>query len=201
MVTIREINHKEKRIIREVVDIHIKTFKGFFLTFMGKGFLNTMYSSYCKHPESGLLVAFYDNKPVGFLAYSGNLSGLYKKMIQKQLLPFAWYSIVAFLKKPSVFMRLMRAFLKPKESDRLERFVELASIGVQPEWKGKGIGSLLINYLKKNTDFSKYEYINLETDALNNEGANKFYLHNSFTLVRTYKTNEGRMMNEYQFKQ
>ena len=199
MIEIREIDSSEKSAIAEVVRIHLDTFKGFFLTFMGRGFLRQMYASYCNHKESSLLVAFEDGKPVGFLASSATMSGLYKFMIKTRLIPFAWYSLGAFFRKPKVFMRLVRAFLKPGEASREEAYVELASIGVDPSMKSKGIGSLLIDELKSRTDLEKYAYITLETDAVNNDGANAFYKKNGFLLVREYETREGRKMNEYRY--
>lgn len=197
---IREIHASEKKVIGEVVNIHLDTFTGFFLTFLGRGFLDQMYRSYCDHATSGLLVAFEDEKPIGFLAYSEDMSGLYKFMIKKRLIPFAWYSLGAFFRKPKVFMRLIRAFLKPSESQRAEDYVELASIGVSPEFKSHGIGSALIDELKMRVDFDKFAYISLETDAENNEGANRFYQKNQFILARNYKTHEGRSMNEYHYR-
>jgi len=197
---IREVEKNEKGVIGDVVRIHLETFQGFFLTFMGKGFLKTMYSSYCSHGESGLLVAIDDEgNTVGFLAYSENLSGLYKYMIKKKLIPFAWYSLGAFLRKPKVFMRLVRAFLKPSESKRDESYVELASIGVDPSAKSRGIGSQLIDKLKEIVDFAKNAYITLETDAENNEGANHFYQKNGFGIIRDFTTREGRRMYEYRY--
>ena len=83
MIAIREVKSEEKELINDIVSIHLNTFTGFFLTFMGRGFLNQMYRSYCDHDESGLLVAEENGKAVGFLAYSGNFSGLYKYMIKK----------------------------------------------------------------------------------------------------------------------
>lgn len=199
MISIRQIDSNEKNIIREVVSIHLDAFSGFFLTFMGKGFLTQMYSSYCKHDASGLLVAFDGNDPVGFLAYSGDFSGLYKFMIKTGLIPFAWYSLVAFLRKPKVFMHLIKAFLKPGEAKREEKYLELSSIGVHPNAASGGIGSQLIDALKITVDFEEYEYINLETDAVNNDGANHFYQKNGFVLSRKYETDEGRKMNEYRY--
>ena len=199
MLELREVQKNEKELIAEIVDIHLDTFEGFFLTFMGKGFLKKMYLSYCDHAPSGLVVALEDGKPVGFLAYSADMSGLYKHMIKKRLISFAFYSAGAFLRKPKIFMRLIRAFLKPGESRREENYVELSSIGVSPKVKSKGVGSALISWLKENVDFAKYSYIALETDAENNEGANRFYVKNGFTLVREYETHEGRKMNEYRF--
>ena len=166
MISVREVQSNEKKLINEIVSIHLNTFEGFFLTFMGRGFLNQMYKSYCDYEYAGLLVAEDGNKTLGFLAYSSNFSGLYKYMIKTKIIPFAWYSIGAFFRKPSAFMHIIKAFLKPGEAKRKERYVELASIGVDPKSKSKGVGSKLIDELKNRVDFKKYAYITLETDAI-----------------------------------
>ncbi len=199
MIAIREVKSEEKELINDIVSIHLNTFTGFFLTFMGRGFLNQMYRSYCDHDESGLLVAEENGKAVGFLAYSGNFSGLYKYMIKTRLIPFGWYSVGAFFRRPSAFMHIIKAFLKPSEVKREEKYVELSSIGVDPTVKSKGVGSLLIDELKKNVDFNKFAYITLETDAVNNDGAIHFYEKNGFVRERMYETDEGRKMYEYRF--
>lgn len=196
---VRLVDSKEKATINEIVQIHLDTFEGFFLTFMGRGFLKCLYKCYCQHKESGLLIAVENDAPIGFLAYSGDYSGLFKFMIKKKLIPFAWYSLGAFLGKPKVFIRLIRAFLKSDEVKREEKYVELASIGVKPENKSKGVGTALIDELKKMVDFDRYSYISLETDAENNEPANLFYVKNGFEMTRTFETKEGRKMNEYRF--
>ncbi len=199
MVTIREVKPEEKKIIDEIVTIHLNTFTGFFLTFMGRGFLKQMYQSYCQHAESGLLVAEEDGRSIGFLAYSSNFSGLYKFMIKTRLIQFGWYSVGAFFRRPSAFMHIISAFLKPGEAKREEKYVELSSIGVDPNVKSKGIGSKLIEQLKKQVDFEKYAYITLETDAVDNEGAIHFYEKNGFIRERMFETDEGRKMYEYRF--
>ena len=194
MVTIREVKSDEKKIIDEIVTIHLNTFTGFFLTFMGRGFLRQMYQSYCDHEESGLLVAEGDGKTVGFLAYSSDFSGLYKFMIKTRLVQFGWYSMGAFFRRPSAFLHIIKAFLKPSEVKRKEKYVELSSIGVDPNVKSKGVGSKLIEKLKKLVDFEEYAYITLETDAVNNEGAIHFYEKNGFIRERMFVTDEGRKM-------
>ena len=200
MVTIREVKSDEKKIIDEIVTIHLNTFTGFFLTFMGRGFLRQMYQSYCDHEESGLLVAEGDGKTVGFLAYSSDFSGLYKFMIKTRLVQFGWYSMGAFFRRPSAFLHIIKAFLKPSEVKRKEKYVELSSIGVDPNVKSKGVGSKLIEKLKKLVDFEEYAYITLETDAVNNEGAIHFYEKNGFIRERMFVTDEGRKMYEYRFE-
>lgn len=187
----------DKNIVNEIVDIHMATFQGFFLTFLGKGFLKQLYEGYIEHKQSNLIVAKQNNEIVGFIAYSSDISDLYKYLIKKKLLLFAWYSFIAFIKNPKILFRLLSAFSKSEEVNRKEKYIELASIGVKPDVKAQGIGSSMISYMKEQIDFNEYEYISLETDAENNEYANKFYQKNGFILERTYETKQGRKMNEY----
>lgn len=169
---------------------------------MGKGFLKQMYLSYCEYSKAGILVAIDDkNRVQGFLAYSSDFSGLYKYMIKTKIVLFAWYSVGAFFRKPSSFMHIIKAFVKPSEAKRNEEYVELASIGVDPRSKSKGIGSKLIDELKKQVDFEKYAYITLETDAIDNDAAINFYEKNGFIRKRQYKTSEDRVMFEYIYKE
>ena len=57
----------------------------------------------------------------------------------------------------------------------------------------------MIDKLKEIVDFSKFSYITLETDAIDNEGAICFYEKNGFKKKRKFKTAEGREMYEYRF--
>ncbi|MFI3163939.1 MAG: GNAT family N-acetyltransferase [Bacillota bacterium] len=198
MIQIKEINNAENKIIEGIVSIHMLAFKNFFLTFLGKEFLKHMYQSYILHSESTIFVAQDEsNQIVGFVACSKNMSNLYKFMIKKKLVQFAWYSWCALIRKPVIFMKLIKAFLKPNEVKREENYIEISSIGVHPECKSIGIGTLLLDEVKQKMLDDTVEYINLETDANNNDDVNKFYLKNGFILFRKYETNEGRVMNEY----
>lgn len=191
---------KNRKRIPEIVDIHMETFTGFFLTFLGKGFLGELYKGYIEHEGSGILVAVDNkNRIIGFLAYSSDISAFYKFLIKRHLLVFVWYAGLGFLRKPRVFFRLLRAFTYSRETKRDEKYIELSSIGVSPSNKNHGVGSKLIDSLKERTDFRKYDYIKLETDAINNEGANYFYQKNGFVLDHAYETHEGRKMNEYRW--
>ena len=186
--------------IPEVVDVHMASFSSFFLTFLGKNFLKYLYCGFVKHPGSGLFVAVNNrNQIVVFLAYSDDLSGFYKFLIKQYLVPFVWYGGCACLRRPKIFFRLLRAFRYPSDAKREESYVELSSIGVLPEISDSGIGKRLIQVLKQKTDWKKYEYIKLETDAEKNEKANQFYWKNGFVLNHSYETPEGRKMNEYRY--
>ena len=100
--------------------------------------------------------------------------------------------------KKDIELTLQNGYLKG-EAKREEKYIELSSIGVAPTAKSKGIGSKLVDYLKETEKTSDCEYICLETDAENNDGANAFYVKNGFTLEREYTTKEDRKMNEYRY--
>lgn len=197
MIRIQKIIKRNKKEISTISDIHIETFKGFFLTFLGKGFLKCMYSSFVDFSGAELIVAYEEDRIVGFLAYSEDLSGLYRFMLRHKFFKFVIYAVGAFFRRPKTFFRLFRALLKPNESKRNEKYIHISSIGVRPNYRGQGIGSMLLKTVIETADFTEYNYISLETDADNNDQTNLFYIKNGFKLEEQYLTHEGRKMNEY----
>ena len=197
---IRIVHKSETEMIDKVVVLHKKAFKGFFLSTMHSGFLRKMYLSFCEFKNAELLVYVQDDEPVGFIAYSRDTSGIYSYMLWHHFFSFFWYSFLEFLEHPPVFKKMFSAVGMPKSSVRSEHYVKVFSIGVDPDCQQKGIGTELINELKRRLDFSIYRYITLETDADNNDGANAFYLKNGFVLSKRFTTREGRRMNRYHYR-
>ncbi|GAB6745068.1 GNAT family N-acetyltransferase [Streptococcus uberis] len=191
----------DKHLIDQVVDTHMKAFPDFFLTFLGEKFLHTLYTGFLNHKESDLLVAkdLETGKIIGFLAYSKDLSGFYKWLLKHKIIQFGYYSFLAALKSPKSIFRLIRAFLYPSQAKKEENYIEISSIGVLPGKSNGGIGSKLLTSLPKLTDTKGYKYIELTTDAKDNDKANYFYQKNGFKLNKTFKTPEGRVMNEYYY--
>lgn len=199
MVSIRKLNEIDDRYITSLSKLHMKAFPNFFLTKLGLLFLKTLYKGYIEDENSGILVAEIDGKLAGFIAYSNEYSRFYKGLLKKHLIRFGFCSLLAVIRHPSFCKRLLGAFKKSNEVRKEEAYVELASICVNPKVGKRGVGSQLIQYLKDITDFSTYAFINLETDACNNDAVNHFYVRNGFDLVRRFVTAEGRKMNEYRY--
>ena len=198
MWSMRELYKDDQEHIRELAVLHSKAFPGFFLTQLGTPFLQILYKGYLDDPNSGIIVA-EDNGIIGFIAYSNDYSGFYKRLIKEKVIQFAWCSFLAVLRHPSFIKRILGAFTKSDSVVKKEKYVELASICVDPSIEGKGVGSALINYLKSLVDFEKYAYLNLETDAENNEKAIRFYKKNGFIKEREFVTPEGRAMIEFRY--
>ena len=199
MAEIHELETASSEYIKAIAELHKKAFPSFFLTQLGVPFLRTLYSGYMEDKDSGIIAAEEKGKLVGFIAYSNDYPRFYKGLIKNHLMRFAICSIGAAIRHPSFIKRLLGAFKKSESVVKNERYVELASICVDPDIESRGVGSALIDYLKGIVDFNKYAYINLETDADGNDGVNKFYVKNGFMLEREFVTAEGRRMNEYRF--
>lgn len=181
----------------EIVEIHMAAFPGFFLTFLGRGFLKAMYRGYIEYPKSKVLVAKSEGKILGFVAYSWDMSGLYRFLLKKYFLRFAWYGLLGAIRRPTAMLRIIRALNRPVESQRAESYLELTSIAVSPKAESKGIGKSLVCTLLDDVRNLNFSYITLKTDAHNNEYANRFYIKCGFSLHETLSTPEGRVMNEY----
>ena len=199
MLKTRELETDDKYLVNDLVILHNKAFPLFFLTQLGVSFLRALYLGYLNDADSGIIVAEQNDQIVGFIAYSNDYPEFFKGLIKRKIITFAWCSLIAVLRHPSFFNRLLGAFGKSESVVKPENYVELASICVDPDLKKQGIGTILVDYLISITDFNKYAYINLETDAEHNDGVNEFYQKRGFLLERQFITSEGRKMNEYRY--
>ena len=185
--------------IDKVVNIHIKAFPDFFLTFLGPRFLKEFYSSF-----------IYDPAGVGFVAQdsdTGNVlgaivgpivpDGYFRRLLQRRWWAFSVASISAVLKRPAVIKRLFRAVFYRGEALSGPKRSLLSSIAVAPLAQGHGVGRALVstwlNEIKKCGSPGAY----LSTDADDNEAVNKFYQKCGWTLADQKTTTEGRIMNYY----
>lgn len=177
--------------------IHVHAFQGFFLTFLGLRFLNELYTAIVHDPSCIAFVAEEDDEVVGFASGTSAASGLYKRLIRQRIWRFGWAALGAFLRKPTILPRLLRALTLPSQKTTVPNCGTLMSIAVLPELQRRGIGRLLVRSFLDGARQRRLEYINLTTDSLDNDGVNRFYERLGFRLARNYTTPEGREMNEY----
>jgi ribosomal protein S18 acetylase RimI-like enzyme len=188
---------KDSHDAEQIVAIHLFSFPGFFLTFLGKGFLKYLYKGFILHPDSGILVAKEESHVVGFLAYSTELSKFYAFILKRYFFAFAWYGLLGALRSPKSILRIIRALTYPSAKKTDEKYIEISSIAVDPTVQTKGIGSELVKHLCEMFKDSEFKVIRLETDAENNEAANTFYQKNGFEIEHVSTSPEGRRMNHY----
>ncbi len=87
----------------------------------------------------------------------------------------------------------------PKQELPAENCATLMSIAVDPAYQNEHIGRQLVNSFLIEAKSRGSEFVNLATDAVDNDGVNHFYRSVGFELFRTFFTPEGREMNEYLF--
>ena len=192
---IRKLNAVD---IDRVVEVHLFSFPGFFLAFLGNKFLSLFYTGICSAPE-GIAFVYLNvaGVPAGFVAGTSNPGGFYSRLLKRDWLKFILASIAPVLKKPSVIGRVARAVFHPSNNPIGNDVAGLFSIGVLPELQGTGAGKKLVRAFLEEAKQRDCKSVFLTTDRDNNETVNMFYIKLGFTIKRQYVTHEGRRMNEY----
>jgi len=183
--------------IDQCVEIHMRSFEGFFLTFLGKNFLELLYKSIIEDPSGIGFVYLTSNEVSGFVFGSIQSAGFYKRIIKKRFIPFGFAALGAIIRRPKILSRLLRVFsLANKENSQPGRGT-LMSIAVDPAHQGKSIGRELVLSFLKESKKRGCQSIDLTTDAVDNVSVNDFYERMGFSLNCTFTTPENRKMNEY----
>jgi ribosomal protein S18 acetylase RimI-like enzyme len=184
--------------IATVVQVHLDSFPGFFLSFLGPRFLSHYYAGVYAAPE-GISFVYLNaaGVPVGFVTGSSNPRGFYSRLLKRDWLKFSLASISAIFRQPSVVKRIARGLLHPGYNPVGADVAGLFSIGVLPELQGTGAGQMLIQAFLREAMTRGCKRVFLTTDRDNNEAVNMFYQNLGFRIERQYVTPEGRRMNEY----
>ena len=192
-----EIRQMDVGDVSSVVDVHLASFTGFFLSGMGVPFLRKVYLSVLEDRTRIALVYASEGAVVGFVVGVTDPRGYFRKTLEHSWLGFALASIPKMLKRPAVALQLLRRLETQRKAPFEEGHASLMSIGVDPGQQGKGIGDQLIVAFLREAKSRGCSGVLLDTDAVNNDSANRFYVRAGFRLSRTYTTNEKRQMNEY----
>lgn len=193
MVVIRSMKSAD---IDQVVDVHMISFEGFFLSFLGRDFLTQLYSSIIQDAD-GIAFVSEEQRVIGFVAGTAQPSNFYRRLIIHRWWRFGLASIKPVIKNPSIISRLLRALKMPQSASNEANRGSLLSIAVLPEYQGKGIGELLVKVFLDESARRGLKTVDLTTDAIDNDGVNHFYKKLGFVIERSFETPEGRSMNEY----
>ena len=184
--------------IASTVTLHLESFPGFFLTFLGPRFLGYFYHGVVTASE-GIAFVYLGarGQPSGFVAGTSNPQGFYKRLLRKDWLKFCFASVGALIRNPAAIPRVARALIYPAQNPAGEDVAGLFSIGVLPEFQGTGAGNTLVRAFLDEARARGCKRVFLTTDRDNNDSVNNFYQHFGFSIERQYTTPEGRKMNEY----
>ncbi len=183
--------------ISAAVDIHLKGFLGFFLTYLGRSFLCELYTATVVDQDGIGFVVEDENGISGFVTGTAQPSGFYRRLLHQRWWRFAWAAVMPVLNRPSIIPRLLRGFSMSEQATKQKKRGTLMSIAVLPDRQGKGIGQALMQAFLGEAVRRGLRQIDLTTDRDNNEAANRFYQNLGFVCERSFVTPEGRAMNEY----
>ncbi len=193
-LTIRKMEDSD---VPQVVEIHLKSFPGFFLSFLGARFLTLFYKGVLADTQGIGLVACSENRMVGFVVGVVDQRGFYRNLIRRQWWKFGVAAMGAALRRPVIIPRLVRALKQPDYVGKSCAAACLMSIAVHPVVQGQGVGQMLIEAFSAEAKRRGVKAYCLTTDRDSNARVNRFYQGLGFRLGRTYVTPEGRAMNEY----
>ena len=182
-----------------IVQIHLASFKGFFLETLGERFLTELYRGFIVSRSGICLVAIDGKDVVGFAAGTTQPDGFFRRLLRRRWHAFVLAGAAALIRHP---IRVGKKFLGALRY-RGERPVDipnatlLSSIGVVPGGTRRGIGKKLISAFCESALLSGASAVFLTTDRNGNDAVNRFYLLNGFELHSSFLKERDRWMNLY----
>ena len=185
--------------IREIVDVHMRAFPGFFLTFLGRGFLKEFYASFCGNPEGigFLAVDARTDRVIGAIVGPVKPAGYFKRLLKRRWWAFCLHSTKAICRRPTIIPRMTRAFLYRGDAPQGPPRALLSSIVVDPDARRGGVGRRLVEAYLEEAQRRGMPGVFLTTDRDDNEVVNGFYQRLGWTIDSTFVTPQGRHMNRY----
>jgi len=183
--------------VKNVVRIHEKSFKGFFLTTLGSGFLKSYYTILLKDKGTTFVGCYIDHELAGFCSVANHSNGYNKRLIKSNIFHFIVIGLKLVMSKPASIIRLNKNLDKKSSiSDRGE-YCEVVSIAVAENFQGKGLGGEMLFFIEKKLKKEKYNKLSLTTDFYNNGPALVFYKKNGYKILSDFYTYPKRKMYRF----
>jgi ribosomal protein S18 acetylase RimI-like enzyme len=186
----------EARDAEAVARAHAAAFPGYFLSRLGPRALAAMYGRLAGDPASAAFVACVGDDVVGFAA-----AVLDRRRFTHAFARRCWPTLAACIAaRPGmvwqIASRLPRLARGGRAGGEPIEAATLLSIGVLPEFQGRGIGGRLMSACLQGLREQGARRVLLETDT-DNAAANAFYLRCGFRLHREVRLEGARVMAEY----
>jgi ribosomal protein S18 acetylase RimI-like enzyme len=181
--------------VAEVANLHIQGISTGFISSLGVDFVISLYEAIARSKSSFGFVAEEDGKVLGFVAFTTNLSKLYKSVILKNGYRFA----LLLAGKMFSLKRIKKMFETLFYPSRVKKMnlpcAELLSIVVAEEARGRGVATQLVKKGLQACRTRGIAKVKVMVGA-SNEPANKLYQNRDFELVGQIN-NHGVLSNIY----
>ena len=170
---IRDLNISD---VPKIAEVHEKSFKDFFLTSLGRRFLETYYTASVNNNTSiGIGLFDSDGNLNGFATGTSQSAGFHKTLLLQNIFAFFKGLLFISLSRPQVIIRLVKNINKKSNKIDDKQYAELLSIAILPNLKGSGYGKILLEEFEKKVKSHSVSKIALTTDFNNNDSVVGFY--------------------------
>lgn len=178
-----------------LADIHLDAFHGFFLSSLGKRFLDAYYSAALNCDETIAVCAIDENGQIqGFATGCIRSKGYHKRLILNHFFTFLYQGLILLFTNPMALLRLSLNLDKISDEKDDGNYAELISIGVSHTYKSLGIGKVLIKNFEEEVKRRGAERITLTTDYYQNDKVVAFYLHTDYKIFYEFTAFPKRRM-------
>jgi ribosomal protein S18 acetylase RimI-like enzyme len=188
----------QKEHAAQVARLHITGISTGFISSLGERFVTALYEAVVDSPYGFGLVAKEDGRILGFIAFTTNLNQLYKSIIVRKGIRFAFLLAGKMLS----LGRMKRIFQTLFYPNRIESLglpkAELLSIAVSSDARGQGVGKQLCRAGFQECRNRGLEEVKVLV-AAKNEAANKLYQACGFEYAAKIE-NHGIVSNIYVIK-
>ncbi|MGD0784739.1 MAG: GNAT family N-acetyltransferase [Sedimentisphaerales bacterium] len=159
---------------QQIAKLHISGIPTGFISSLGKEFVEVLYEAIAEDKNSFGFVAVEDDKVLGFVAFSLNLSRLYKYVALKKGFKFAFVLAKRMLSL-QIIKKVWDNLFYPSKMKKMDLpDAELLSIAVAHEGRGKGIAKQLVDAGFEECRKRGIDKVKVLV-AADNEAANKLY--------------------------
>lgn len=189
---IRDLNISD---VPKIAEVHEKSFREFFLTSLGRNFLEVYYSS-CINNDNTIGIGLFDNEGNlhGFATGSIQSLGYHKALLLQNTFLFFKSLLFVSLRRPKVIFRLAKNINKKSNKIDDKQYAELLSIAILPNLKGSGYGKVLLEEFEKKVKSRSASKIALTTDYNDNDSVIKFYNKCGYEVYYDFITYPNRHM-------
>ncbi len=183
-------NPREKSILRDCADIHMREIPGGFLPTFGRQFLIHLYDYLASSDKSFLLVAVREEKALGFICGSYGVGGIYKGFALRKAL-IVGFPVVWNIVRNRALKRVIETLRYPAgEDDGQLPGSEILNFCVDGSTQGLGVGGRLFEALCDEYRDRGIEAIRIVTGS-DQVSAQRFYEKRGAREVSRIQVHEG----------
>lgn len=174
---LKKASHEE---IKSLAKIHQSVLKESLLDRFGANFLNIIYKAICSDENNIIIAVISGNKIVGYCVATTDIFRFYKNIFFGNFLILTLEIVKNLKNNLKIFLAFLIWAFIPQKKDSYP--AELQFLAILPKYQRLGLGTKLINLLKKEYANYNITFFKVGTKA-ENKTSNNFYKKNGFKYL------------------